>query len=230
MSDENLLEQEIEQPQKAEKPEGLPSKFWDEEGGQVRLDALLKSYLALEQKLSKKDERPVPPESADAYDIKLATEALKSDPQINARLHAKGFTNEQVQEVYDLAAEKLLPMIAQIVDDAQADRELERLVDHFGGVEAWTRISRQLLSFGRKNLPPAMLQSLSSSYEGILTLHKMMLEKSGNARLEKTGRKGAHAALDEKELTRMMQDPRYWRDRDANYIAKVSEGFQQLYS
>ncbi len=227
MSDETLLEQEVET---AQKPDGLPDKFWDGEKGEVRFDALIKSYLALEQKLSKKDERPMPPETADAYDIKLASDAIKSDPAINARLHAKGFTNEQVQEVYDLAAEKLMPMIMDIVNDAQADRELDRVVAHFGGPEAWARVSRQLLAFGRKNLPPAMLQSLSSSYEGIIQLHNMMLDKSGNAKLETTGRKGAGATLDEKELNRMMQDPRYWRDRNPDFIAKVTEGFQQLYN
>lgn len=226
MSDETLLEQTVE---KAVKPEVLPAKFWDEETGSVRLDALVKSYTALEQKLSKKDDRPAPPESADAYDIKLVGDLIKSDPEINARLHAKGFTNEQVQEVYDLASEKLMPMIMDIVQDAQADRELDRVVDHFGGVEAWARVSRQLLAFGRKNLPPAMLQSLSSSYEGILQLHRMMLDKSGNPKRE-MGRKGAGGALDEKQLTKMMQDPRYWRDRNPDFIAKVTEGFQNLYN
>lgn len=224
---ETLLETE---PQKAAKPEGLPDKFWNAEEGAIRTDALLKSYLALEQKLSKKETpREEPPESADAYNIVLPSEMLKNDPEINARLHAKGFTNAQVQEVYDLASEKLVPMIVDIMNDVQADRELERIVDHFGGPEAWARVSRQLLAFGRKNLPDAILQTLASSYEGILTLHKMMTEKMALPRKDAPG-KAKGAALDDGELAKMMKDPRYWRDRDPAFIAKVSEGFQNLYN
>lgn len=226
---ETLLETEPQQETTA-KPEGLPDKFWNAEEGAIRTDALLKSYLALEQKLSKKETpREEPPENADAYDIKLPSDMLRSDPEINARLHAKGFTNAQVQEVYDLAAEKLVPMIVDILHDAQADRELERIVDHFGGPEAWARVSRQLLAFGRKNLPQAMLQSLASSYEGVLTLHKMMTDKTALPRKEAPGR-AKNATLDEASLAKMMKDPRYWRDRDPSFIAKVSEGFQNLYN
>lgn len=27
----------------------------------------------------------------------------------------------------------------------------------------------------------------------------------------------------------MMEDPRYWRDKDASYIAKITKGFEKLY-
>lgn len=213
-----------------EKPHDVPEKFWDAETGTIRTEALLKSYLALEQKLgAKEDMRPAPPASPEEYIITLASDAIQNDPDVNRRLHAKGFTNEQVQEVYDLAAEKLVPQIMDIVYDAQADRELEKIIDHFGGVENWARIARQLLAYGRKNLPADMLRSLAGSYDGILTLERMMRENRQIPVLEKGGKR-VGAALDDKELTKMMQNPRYWRDRDPAYIAKVTEGFQQLYS
>lgn len=31
------------------------------------------------------------------------------------------------------------------------------------------------------------------------------------------------------ELQYMMRDPKYWRDQDPSFIAKVTEGFQKLY-
>ena len=40
---------------------------------------------------------------------------------------------------------------------------------------------------------------------------------------------GPHAAPDEAALSQMMRDPRYWRDRDPDVIAKVTEGFRRLY-
>ena len=33
----------------------------------------------------------------------------------------------------------------------------------------------------------------------------------------------------EADLHKMMRDPRYWRDRDPALLAKVTEGFRQLY-
>ena len=44
------LVQEVEEP--AHRPAGVPDKFWDREAGQVRTEALLKSYLELERKAS----------------------------------------------------------------------------------------------------------------------------------------------------------------------------------
>jgi hypothetical protein len=36
-------------------------------------------------------------------------------------------------------------------------------------------------------------------------------------------------AVDEKDLHSMMRDPRYWRDKDPSFIAKVTDGFQKIY-
>jgi hypothetical protein len=33
---------------------------------------------------------------------------------------------------------------------------------------------------------------------------------------------------EEENLRRMMRDPRYWRDRDPSFVAKITEGFQRL--
>ncbi len=36
-------------------------------------------------------------------------------------------------------------------------------------------------------------------------------------------------ASDEKDLQAMMRDPKYWRDKDPAYVAKVTDGFQRMY-
>lgn len=154
------------------------------------------------------------------------TAFFKPDAEINARLHQMGFTQEQAQEVYNLAAEKLIPMIAELAAEFQADREVEKLVTHFGGAENWREISRQLLAFGQKNLPPEVLDSLSSSFEGVLALHRMM--KGEEPKLGRAPAKGGETP-GERELSSMMRDPRYWRERDPAFVAKVTEGFQKLY-
>lgn len=54
------------------------------------------------------------PDTPDQYDINLDSDVIGLDPELNARLHAKGFTNEQVQEIYDLANERLVPLILEM--------------------------------------------------------------------------------------------------------------------
>ena len=168
------------------------------------------------------------PESADQYQVTLNSDIVAIDPELNARLHAKGFTNDQVQEIYDLATEKLVPMILEMAAEFQADRELERLVKEFGGTEKWNIISKQLQEFGQKNLPASAYEGLCCSYDGVVALHQMMKSHSASPLAKDGG--ASFDALDENGLRTMMQSPKYWRDRDPAFIAKVSEGFQRLYS
>lgn len=169
------------------KPEGLPDKFWDGEKGEVRLDALLKSYLELEKRMASSVPEPTDdetrarflkaagvPAKPEDYQVNVKDNLFDPDMDLNSRLHAKGFTPEQVQEVYDLAVEKTVPMILDMAAEFQAEREIERLVEYFGGEDQWREASRQMLAFGKKNLPPQVLQGMSSSYEGIMALYKMM--------------------------------------------------------
>jgi hypothetical protein len=199
----------------------IPEKFKDPETGGLKADALLRSYKELEKKMS---QNPAAPKSPEEYCIDCSHGLFEPDPEVNARIHSKGFTHEQAQELYNLAAEKMMPMIAEIAAEFQADREVERLINYFGGAEKWKEVSRQLLAFGRQNLSPDMLKNLSGSFDGVMALHRMM--KSDEPGLK---RGVGIAAVDEKDLHSMMRDPRYWRDKDASFIAKVTDGFEKIY-
>jgi hypothetical protein len=229
-----------EDSQNSGRPDSIPEKFWNAETQEIRVDALLNSYLALEKKLSKM--LPIPendddkirlqralglPESPDAYQVAVKADFIDIDPELNARLFAKGFTNEQVQEIYDLATEKLVPLILEMAAEFQADRELERLVEEFGGAEKWNLISTQLQDYGQKNLPRAAYEGLCCSYDGVMALYRMM--KSGAVSPLSQGKSGNIEMMDEVSLRKMMQNPKYWRDRDPAYISKVSEVFQKIY-
>lgn len=237
---EDKIAREGEAQSQTGKPANLPEKFWDAQSGAIRVDALIASYLELERKLSTMMPSPETPEgrsralkamgvpdSADDYILNLSHGLFEADSSINRRLHALGFTQEQVQAVYDLAAEKMVPMIVEIADEFKADREIERLIAAFGGAEKWSEISRQLLNYGRKNLPDDVLTSLASSFEGVMALYRMMQGggEPGMARADEP----ANGANGERELQTMMRDPKYWRDRDPAFIEKVSEGFRRLY-
>lgn len=227
----------------ASKPENLPEKFWDSKNNELRLDALINSYLELERKFSQT--LPMPeteearmkvlkslglPETADEYEVDTSHGLFETDTEMNLKLHEKGFTADQVQAVYDLAAEKLVPLIMEMSASFEAERELDKLVEKFGGEEQWKEISRQLLSYGEANLKPDVLKSLSSSYEGILMLHKMMKSDS-NANIGNV--RDADSMIEsgeEQELRSMMKDPKYWKTKDPSFVSKVTKGFESLYS
>ncbi len=226
MTDTNLLEEATEQDIEARaadgKPENLPEKFWNPETQTVRLDALVRSYAELERKMS---QIPAPPNSPEEYCVNCEHGLFEPDQEINTRLHENGFTPEQVQVVYDLAAEKLVPMILDIAGDFQADREVERLIEHFGGPGQWREVSRQLLAFGKKNLPADVLEGLSGSFEGVMALHRMMKAQEPGLQKQAASAEGSS----EQDLHSMMRDPRYWKNKDPAFVSKVSEGFKNLY-
>ena len=211
----NLLVEDID-------PALVPEKFKNPETGAVRMDALIKSYGELEKKMSS---GPQAPETPDEYCIECGHGMFEPDADINRRLHEQGMSQEQVQAVYDLAAEKMIPMLQELAKDMSADREVEKLIAHFGGPEKWKEVSRQLLAFGQRNLPADVLENLSGSYEGVLALYKMMQSDEPGLKKESSNPN----AMDMTELQSMMRDPKYWRDKDPATVAKVTQGFEKAY-
>jgi hypothetical protein len=233
------LVQPLQEP--AQRPAGIPDKFWDREAGQLRTDALLKSYLELERKLGSMV--PLPgdddeegrerlrrvlgvPETPGAYRIEVRDELLKPTPELNARLHQAGFTQDQAQLVYDLAAENVLPLIDDVMGELHASRDAERLSKHFGDDAAWQNMARQIKTWGQANLAEDVYRTLTASYDGVLAMHQMMQAREPAVLQEADG---PQRDIDEATLTRLMRDPRYWRDRDPAIVAQVTEGFKRLY-
>jgi len=225
---------------KTARPDGVPEKFWDAEAGALRVDALLKSYLELERRMS---QRIAPPDAAapeedrlrfrramgvpdapEDYAIEPRHDLCCSDPAINARLHEAGFTPDQAQLVYDLAAERVLPLIGEVAQHVEAERELDRLRAHFGGEERFRRIAAQLSAWGSANLPPQVFEALSSTHDGVIALAKMAMKTEPAIAREAD----APAPADESALRAMMRDPRYWRTREPEFVRRVTDGFRRL--
>jgi hypothetical protein len=200
----------------------IPSKFRDPATGEVKADVMARSYKELEKRLSAVPSAPKTPED---YCIDCSHGMFTPDADVNKKLHEMGLSSQQAQAVYDLAAQKLVPMISELAGEFHADREVEKLVQHFGGPDKWKQVAGQLLAFGQRSLPADVLNNLSSSYEGVLALYRMM--QSEEPGLKKEGI--ATLATGEKDLQSMMRDPRYWREKDPAFVAKVTEGFQKIY-
>ncbi|MBX9633857.1 MAG: hypothetical protein K2X44_02655, partial [Magnetospirillum sp.] len=229
-------------PAETGRPAQLPEKFWDPQMGAIRTDALLRAYLDLERRMHSMVKVPDDgcsddelcafrralgiPDSPDGYDIQASHALLSSDPEVNRCLHEAGFTPQQAQLVYDLAHDRVLPMIRQVSDEHDQRRHLDRLKDHFGGDARWGETARQVSAWGKVNLPPEVYGALSRSAEGVIAMERMMA--SGEPAM---GRAPAQReeAPSEAELKKMMQDPRYWKKRDPAFIDKVSSGFRRLY-
>lgn len=206
------------------RPPLLPDKFWDDRAGRVRLDALIKSYLDLERKLgSGAAAAPVP----EHYEIQIRDDLFTPDPEVDRRLRDAGFTSQQAQLVYDLACDHLLPMIGELAALFDADTQLERLHRHFGGKDRWREVARQIDAWGRTHLPRRVFDALATTYEGVITLYRMMSDGDEPGLLREGG--AVAASPTEAELKSMMRDPRYWRDQDPTFVARVREGFRRLY-
>ena len=67
------------------------------------------------------------------------------------------------------------------------------------------------------------------SLERIAKALEKLVEQNNEA-LEITKKQQLRAFQnEEKELKRLMQDPRYWRDQDPEIVKRVEEGFKRLY-
>ncbi|MBR0650437.1 hypothetical protein GXW78_12245 [Roseomonas terrae] len=226
--------------QKGGRPDDVPEKFWDAEANAIRVEALLKSYRELEKRLSQRvappgEDAPVEerlrfrravgvPDAPEEYAIEAKHDLCCADDAINARLHEAGFSQQQAQLVYDLAAERLLPLIAEAASQFEAERQIETLRAHFGGEERFRRIAGQITAWGRANLPAPVMEALSSTAEGVIALHRMMEAKEPGL----APRADANATTDETELRAMMRDPRYWRTREPEFVRRVTDGFRRL--
>lgn len=223
------------------RPEDVPEKFWDAEAGGLRTETLLKSYRELEKKLGTmvpmpSDEDPGSrhrlqrllgkPESPDEYKIRSSHELITADPAINAKLHEAGLSSDQAQLVYDLAAEHLVPMVEDMNREAQQSIERSRLAGHFGGEERWQAIAPQIRTWAEANLSDDVYESLSSSFDGVVAIHQMMQAREPNMISEAAV---PSSTVDESQLSKMMRDPRYWRDRDPTFVAEVTAGYKRLY-
>jgi len=238
---ENLLQDPPPPPADAKtRPAEVPEKFWDAEAGTLRVDALLKSYRELERRLSQRAAPPAAdsapedllrfrqamgiPETPGAYSIAEPHELCCSDAEVNGRLHAAHFSNAQAQLVYDLAAERLVPLIAEAAAQFEADRQRERLSAHFGGEDRFRQVAAQLSAWGRAKLPAPVYEALASTSEGVLALEQMMRKEEPG--LSRDAAPPARAS--EAELRAMMRDPRYWRSREPEFVRRVTEGFRRL--
>lgn len=226
---ENLLETSAytQNGSSSEKPQGLPAQFWDETTGQVKMDEFIAAYndLAMrDDNLIETNLRQMPSDYTQ-YHITSPSPVLEVDEDLMKRFYEKGFSNDQAQFVYDLAGERVLPVLDEMAVNFEAERQLEKLARHFGGRDKFNEVSRAISNWAKNNVNKEVYDALGSTAEGVIALYNMM--SSSEPLLNKEG--GETENLSEASLRKMMEDPRYWRDKDSAYVAKITRGFEKLY-
>ncbi|MDR1026915.1 MAG: hypothetical protein LBL46_00680 [Rickettsiales bacterium] len=212
----------------------IPEKFANADGT-LNGEALLKSYGELEKKIGTMINVPGAgaddasrekflraigvPESADDYEI---APMFADAPDIRLRFREMGLTATQAAGVCKIAEEMLAPAIGGISES----REMAALSDFFGGEEKTAAAMKDIAAYAEKKLDPAARETLASTAAGIRTIYNMM--KADEPGLATGGPAGD--GPNEDDLRRMMRDPKYWRDNDAEYVRAIESGFRKLYA
>jgi len=224
-----VTQEDVEQTAAPSRPEWLPEKYNSGED-------LAKAYKELESKLGTKEEDirsrimeeiqseafSNRPESAGDYQL---PESIDDSAAVDNKLLSwwaeHSFENGYSQEEF----EQGIAMYAETMNGSMPDIEAEAKML---GDNADQRIEAASL-FANKFFPEAALPAIErmcESHEGIIALEAIMeAMKDGSF----AGNTQAVAGTSEKELREMMNDPRYWKDRDPHFIKQVTDGFQQIY-
>lgn len=223
--------------QKDENMEKIPEKFLNEDGT-LNTEALLKSYSELEKKMGTMISIPTEdadeatrmkfnraigvPENANAYPVN----PMFDDESLRAQFFEIGLTSSQVEKIYKIAEDFLSPVLSDLFSKQNETNAITELKNFFGDEEKMIAALRAIKSFGEKYLPSDAFDSLCSSAQGIQSVYKMMQSMEPSVRTEKN----SSEILTDDVLRKMMQDPKYWRDQDPEYVRKIENGFKKLYS
>lgn len=219
-----VVAEDLEQ---SDRPDWLPEKYNSGED-------LAKAYKELETKLGSNAEELKSqfmkeveeeafkdrPENVGDYELpEIIDQDAATDNQLLQWWSNHAFENGFSQEEF----EKGIQVYAESQDQGpDIEAEAEKL-----GENANDRISAASM-FANKFFPPESMPAIErmcESHEGILALeHMMETLKDGNF----SGDTAPTSGLSEADLRTMMNDPRYWKERDPAYVDKVTKGFQQL--
>lgn len=226
---------EAEQPQETqlERPDWLPEKF-------ERPEELAVSYGELERKFySRKEElreqiigeiteeaessAPISPADYEVPEVEfdgMKLEVNEDDPMLGwfrEKAHTLGMSQD---EFNDNVSEFLQMQMTQGPDwnveseslGEYADKRLER-------VDLWAE----------KNLSETAYSIFAGipASAGMVELFEEMMELNGQPQFNMTSESQFQERISREDLMSMQNDPRYWKDKDPAFIAKVRAGFDQ---
>ena len=217
--------------------EQIPEKFLNE-NGELNTDALVKSYCELEKKIG--GMISVPNENSDD-DVKqkfnhaigvpdsandYPKNNLFDDESVREKFHQIGLTAKQVEQIYNIAEEFLQPTLSNLFQLQIETNAMNELKNFFGSEQKMKDAMKEINAFGEKFLPKDAFDELCSTPQGIQGVYKMMQSMEPEVLTDES----VNENLSDDDLRKMMQDPKYWRDHDSEYVRKIENGFRKLYS
>ena len=244
MSEEQVQEtQELSQDSttQVEIPEYIPTKFWDVDRNEIKVEELGASYKALEKRLGMRtdelskqiredleaERKSSVPES---YEIRLPelpdTVEVNVDPEQELVKTWQEIcrSNGLSQEVFDQGVAAFVNNEVAALPNLQ--EEMGKLGDNARErIEAADLWSKKYLSTESYDV----IANLASTAEGVKAIEEIM-SLSRNKPLPNTNTV-IDVELQENDLRAMMQDPRYWDQarRDPNYVRKVQDLYAKKY-
>jgi hypothetical protein len=212
-----------------ERPEWLPEKYKTPED-------LAKAYKELESKIGSKEEDirakileeinaeafEGRPETAGDYQLpETIDESAAVDNELLKWWSEHSYENGYTQEEFEQGIE----MYAKAIAGTQPDMEAEaaKLGDNaHARIESASAFANKF--FPKEALPA--IERMCETHEGILALEAIQEAMKDGSFANDTQPAGQTT---EAELREMMNDPRYWKDRDPHFIKQVTEGFQQIF-
>ena len=217
--------------------EQIPEKFLNE-NGELNTDALVKSYCELEKKIGGMISVPNEnsdddakqkfnhaigvPDNADDY----PKNNLFDDESVREKFHQIGLTAKQVEQIYNIAEEFLQPTLSNLFQLQIETNAMNELKNFFGSEQKMKDAMKEINAFGEKFLPKDAFDELCSTPQGIQGIYKMMQSMEPEVLTDES----VNENLSDDDLRKMMQDPKYWRDHDSEYVRKIENGFKKLYS
>ncbi len=104
--------------------------------------------------------------------------------------------------------------------------ETGRLENYFGK-EQWPQMKSALRQWGEAHLTPTLYRELSGHYDGVLLIHRMMHAAHEGTILDRSADNSGD--MNEETLRKMIRDPRYWREQNPAFHARVAAGYRRLY-
>lgn len=222
-------------------PDGLPESFWDADSGQVKLDDLLGEYDSLNQFKTEQEARLANrPESADKYELALPEgfelpEGVEFEFDADSDLAKLGrqLAYEMGYSQQDFIEKLVVPYVqeqsAKASEDATGAQEFLQEQKKALGAKADERINA-VNAYLEKNLSEKQVQALQAgafTADAIEALETIIGLKSG-PQIKTDGGQNAQR-MTQDDLTKMQNDPRYWRDKDPAFVKQVQDGYAKLY-
>lgn len=212
----------------------VPENFWDKDSKSVNLPALLKSQADLRKKIgedhSPKDgayEVAIPEEYKEAIDIDKESTLYKS---VCAFAKEHGLSQDEFNDLVRPYIDDLAAPFTQAKENIKT--EDQKLGQIFGNKkqEVIERVNMFIQNSGISKDPEIMSEIglLTMTANGIKALNMIATATSGTMPMV-NGSMATSENLNDDQLRELMNDPRYWRDHEPNFVKKISDGFQRLY-